>query len=165
MVFLHASRNDLAARARCWGADGLIAFTFDDTPQDINRWRNEPYWRERFGDGPVRQRFLWTEFYEAVAEKLLAFRTDRKPLIEGIHQIATKVTGLSDLQDKFAAGTTGPLQDICPFTAMATFNRSMTDANSKLIAAKNFRLLVVAVPVPNQRRAVSRAMAPLNSRW
>lgn len=93
------------------------------------------------------------------------FRTDRKPSIEGIHQIATKVTGLSYLKDKFADETTGPLQEICPFTAMGTFNRSMTDANSKLIAAKNFRLLVVAVPVPNQLRAVSRAMAPLNSRW
>ena len=74
-------------------------------------------------------------------------------------------TKLSFLQDKFADETTGPLQDICPLTAMGTFNRSMTDANSKLIAAEIVRLLVVAVPVPNQLRAVSRAMAPLNSRW
>jgi len=132
-----------------WGADGLIAFTFDNKPQDINRWRNEPYWRERFGDGPVRQRFLWTEFYEAVAEKLLDFRADRKPLIEGIHQIATKVAGLSYLQDKFVDGTTGPLQDICPFTAMGTFNRSMTDSNRKVIAAEIAKLLGVSVPVPD----------------
>ena len=100
-----------------------------------------------------------------MAEKLLDFRTDRKPLIEGIHQIATKVTGLTYLQDKFADGPTGPLQDICPFTAMGTFNRSMTDANRKLIAAEIARLLGVAVPVPSQLRAVSMAMAPLNSRW
>ena len=82
-----------------WGADELIAFAFDNKPQDINRWRNESYWREGFGDGVVRQRFLWTEFHEAVAEKLLDFRTDGTPLIEDIHQIATKVTGLSYLQD------------------------------------------------------------------
>lgn len=132
-----------------WGADGLIAFTFDDKPQDIDRWRNEPYWRERFGDGPARQRFLWTEFYEAVAEKLLNYRSDRKPLIEGIHQISTKVTGLSYLQDKFADGTTGPLQDICPFTAMGTFNRSMTDANRKMIATEIAKLLGVSVPIPD----------------
>ena len=106
-----------------WGADELIAFAFDNKPQDINRWRNESYWRERFGDGVVRQRFLWTEFDEAVAEKLLDFRTDGTPLIEDIDQIATKVTGLSYLQDKFADGTTGPRQGICPFTAMGTFNR------------------------------------------
>ena len=105
------------------------------------------------------------QFYEAVAENLMDFRTDRKPLIEGIHQIATKVTGLSYLQDKFADGTTGPLQDICPFTAMGTFNCSMTDANRKLIAAEIAKLLGIAVPVPNQLRAVSMAMAPLNSRW
>jgi 5-methylcytosine-specific restriction protein B len=132
-----------------WGADGLIAFTFDDKQQDIDRWRNEPYWRERFGDGPVRQRFLWTEFYEAVADKLLDYRSDRKALIEGIHQIAAKVPGLSYLQDKFADGTTGPLQDICPFTAMGTFNRSMTDANRKVIAAEIAKLLGVSVPVPD----------------
>jgi 5-methylcytosine-specific restriction protein B len=132
-----------------WGADALIAFTFDDKLQDINRWRNEPYWRERFGDGPVRQRFLWTEFYEAVADKLLDYRSDRRPLIEGIHQIATKVPGLSYLQDKFADGTTGPLQDICPFTAMGTFNRSMTDANRKTIATEIAELLGVSVPVPD----------------
>ena len=41
----------------------------------------------------------------------------------------------------------------------------MTDANRKLIAAEIVRLLVVAVPVPSQLRAVSIAMAPLNSRW
>lgn len=132
-----------------WGADGLIAFAFDDKPQDIDRWRNAPYWRERFGDGPVGQRFLWTEFYGAVAEKLLDFREDRKPLIEGIHKIATKVSGLSYLQDKFADGSAGPLQDICPFTAIGTFNRSMTDANRKLIAAEIAQFLGVSVPVPD----------------
>ena len=49
--------------------------------------------------------------------------------------------------------------------ALGTFNCSMTDANRKLIAAEIARLLGVAVPVPNQLRAVSMAMAPLNSRW
>lgn len=139
----------LVSGAGDWGTDELIAFTFDGKPQDIDRWRNEPYWHERFGDGQARQRFLWTDFYEAVAEKLLDFRTDRKPLIEGIHQIATKVPGLSYLQDKFADGTTGPLRDICPFTAMGTFNRSMTDANRKAVAAELAKLLGVSVAVPN----------------
>ena len=35
-----------------WKKDALIAFTFDDQPQDINRWRNDPQYRERFGDPP-----------------------------------------------------------------------------------------------------------------
>jgi 5-methylcytosine-specific restriction protein B len=33
-----------------WKTDALIAFTFGDHPQDIDRWRNDPQYRERFGD-------------------------------------------------------------------------------------------------------------------
>ncbi len=138
----------LVSGAGDWGADALIAFTFDDKPQEIDRWRNEPYWRERFGDGQLRQRFLWTEFYESVAEKLLGFRADRKPLIEGIHKIAARMGKNFVLRDKFADGTTGPLQDICPFTVMGTFNRSMTDENRKAIATELANLLGVEVSVP-----------------
>lgn len=32
-----------------WEAGALIAFAFEDKPQDIERFRNAPYWRERFG--------------------------------------------------------------------------------------------------------------------
>lgn len=33
-----------------WRADDLIAFTFDGEDQDIDQFRNAPFWRERFGD-------------------------------------------------------------------------------------------------------------------
>ena len=33
-----------------WKTDALIAFTFDNQPQDINRWRNDPQYREKYGD-------------------------------------------------------------------------------------------------------------------
>ena len=132
-----------------WMNDELIAFAFDGKPQDLGRFRNEPYWRERYGTtSPENQRFQWTDFYEAVAEKLLTYADDRTPLIEGIHQIASRVPGLSYLQDKFPDGTSGPLRDICPFTAMGTFNRSMTDANRKTIAGELAKMLGVSVPVP-----------------
>lgn len=132
-----------------WMNDALIAFTFDDKPQDLDRFRNEPFWRERCGaTSPEKQRFQWTDFYEAVAEKLLTYADGRAPLIEGIHQIAARVPGLGYLQDKFPDGTSGPLQDICPFTTMGTFNRSMTDANRKIIAGELAKLLGVTVPVP-----------------
>jgi len=132
-----------------WMNDALIAFAFDDKPQDVDRFRNEHFWRERYGTTlPEKQRFQWTDFYEAVAEKLLAYADDRTPLIEGIHEIASRVSGLSYLQDKFADGTSGPMRDICPFTAMGTFNRSMTDANRKTIAGELAKLLGVTVPVP-----------------
>ena len=49
-----------------WYADSLIAFAFDNAPQDVSRFRNDPYWKERFGDRPVdKGRFKWTNFYEA----------------------------------------------------------------------------------------------------
>ena len=35
---------------RRWMADNLIGFTFDGQKQDIDRFRNRPYWRDRFGD-------------------------------------------------------------------------------------------------------------------
>jgi len=132
-----------------WMNDALIAFAFDGKPQDVDRFRNEPFWRERYGTtSPEKQRFEWTNFYEAVAEKLLVHADDRTPLIEGIHEIASRVPGLTYLQDKFPDGTSGPLRDICPFTTMGTFNRSMTDANRKTIAGELAKLLGVTVPVP-----------------
>lgn len=132
-----------------WMNDALIAFAFDGKPQDVDRFRNEPFWRERYGTtSPEKQRFEWTDFYEAVAEKLLAHADDRTLLIEGIHEIASRVPGLTYLQDKFPDGTSGPLRDICPFTTMGTFNRSMTDANRKTIAGELAKLLGVTMPVP-----------------
>ena len=130
-----------------WTTDGLISFTFAGKAQDLDRFRNAPYWEERFGTAVSDKRFGWTGFYESVAEKLLTYADNRTPLIEGIHQIAQRV-GLSYLRDKFVDGTTGPLRDICPFTAMGIFNRSMTDANRKAIAGELASLLGVTVPVP-----------------
>ena len=33
-----------------WRTNGLIAFTFEGDDQDIDEFRNAPYWRDRFGD-------------------------------------------------------------------------------------------------------------------
>lgn len=133
-----------------WTTDALIGFTFEEKPQDISRFRNAPYWRERFGDTPVeKRRFLWTRFYEATADKLLLFRDKRDELIKGIHSIASKVEGLSNLQDQFQDGTEGPLKDICPFTAMGIFNRGITDVNRKNIAAEFANLLGIEEVVPD----------------
>ncbi len=133
-----------------WTTDALIGFTFEEKPQDINRFRNAPYWRERFGDSAAdKRRFKWTRFYEAVADRLLTFKDKRDELIAGIHSIASKVDGLSNLQDQFADGTSGPLKDICPFTAMGIFNRGITDANRKAIASELANLLGVSEAVPD----------------
>ena len=36
-----------------WKKDALIAFTFDGQPQDYDRWRNDPQYRDKFGDSPL----------------------------------------------------------------------------------------------------------------
>ena len=131
-----------------WKADGLLAFAFEGSPQEIDRFRQAPYWRERFGPLLDENRFLWTGFYEDVADKLLEHREDRRALIEGIHEIGATMEHLSYLRDKFDDGSVGPLRDICPFTALGTFNRSMTDENRKAIAGELAHLLGVEAAVP-----------------
>ncbi|HQN18726.1 MAG TPA: hypothetical protein PKV86_06300, partial [Syntrophobacteraceae bacterium] len=133
-----------------WTTDALIGFTFEGKAQDIGRFRNAPYWRERFGDSAVdKRRFNWTRFYEAVADKLLTFRDRREELISGIHAFASRVDGLSILQDQFADGSSGPLKDICPFTAIGIFNRGISDVNRKAIASELASLLGVTEPIPD----------------
>lgn len=132
-----------------WNTDALIGFAFEQTTQDIDRFRNAPNWRERFGNTGVNtRRFTWTRFYEAVADRLLAFSDRRDELVSGIHAIASRVDGITNLGDRFADGSSGLLQDICPFTAMGIFNRGITDANRKTIAGELASLLGVVEPVP-----------------
>ena len=134
-----------------WKSEGLIAFAFDGKPQDIDRFCNWPFWRERFGTTtPDKRRFAWTKFYEAVADKLLLFRNNRSALVQGIHEISQRVEGLGHLaEDQYADGTTGFVKDLCPFTTMGLFNRGTTESNRKIIATNLAQLLGVEEPVPN----------------
>ena len=100
------------------------------------------------------RRFEWTRFYESVADRLLAFRDRRVELVSGINAIASRVDGLSYLEDRFADGSSGPLRDICPFTVMGIFNRGITDARRKAIASELADLLGVPEPVPGSFEGV-----------
>jgi len=133
-----------------WSADELIKFTFENKPQDIDRFRNDPFWRERFGDIDHSDRdFQWTTFYEALADKLLTYRNRRDELVAGLHEISTRLNCMAVLNDQYEEGVPGgPLQDICPFTVMGTFNRGITDANRKIIAQELAQLMGVSEPVP-----------------
>lgn len=83
-------------------------------------------------------------------------------MIEGIHTIAQETPGLGYMQDRYPDGGTGPLRDICPFTAMGTFNRSMTDANRRTNACALAKLIGVedeppisfeGIPMLNNQRS------------
>ena len=132
-----------------WTTDGLIAFTFDGKPQDIDRFRNAPYWKERFGSAaPDMRRFGWTKFYEAIADKLLTYRNNRAALVDGLKDISARVEGIGHLQDQYADDTKGFVKDICPFTTMGLFNRGLTDANRKIIATELGKFLGVEESAP-----------------
>ena len=133
-----------------WITDALIAFTFEGARQDIERFRNAPQWRDRYGDtARNRSNFSWTTFYEDVADHLILFRNKRDQLVTGIHAIASKVDGLSIANDRFKGGTTGPLKDICPFTTMGTFNRQIKQNNRQSIARELARLIGATQSVPD----------------
>lgn len=100
------------------------------------------------GESKEKAHFAWTRFYESVADKLLAFMEDRTELVKQIHTIATHVDSLSNLQDRFADGTSGPLKDICPFTTFGIFNRGITETNRKIIAGELAKFLGVQEAVP-----------------
>ena len=132
-----------------WTSDALIAFAFENKPQDNDRFRNAPYWRERFGDTPPeKRRFQWTRFYEAFADKMLEHKSDRTSLVQAIHEISGRVEGMSHLGDQFEDGTTGPMRDICPFTTIGLFNRRITEENRRIIVGELARFLGVEEPVP-----------------
>jgi 5-methylcytosine-specific restriction protein B len=133
-----------------WKSDALIDFTFNNGKQDIDRFRNDPYWRERFATDPAElKRFRWARFYQAIADGLLTYRNDRQPLIEFLQQLQARVDGLGLLSgDQFADGSKGFIQDIDPFTLIGLFNRGIKDSNRQAIASELAQKLGVSEPVP-----------------
>ena len=103
-----------------WKTDALIDFAFQNKPQDINRFRNAPYWRERFGTDPKdHKRFRWARFYQAIADGLLSHAADRTQLVAFLQELQPSVEGLGLLSsDQFADGRKGFIQDIDPFTLL-----------------------------------------------
>lgn len=56
---------------------------------------------------------------------------------------------MSVLNDQYEEGVVGgPLEDICPFTVIAIFNRGLTDENRVLIATELAGIIGVSEPVP-----------------
>ncbi len=118
-----------------WAYEALISFAFEGAKQDIDKFRNRPFWRERFGDDPAAEpRFNWTNFYESLADGLLQFKDDRRDLIKFIHDMHRReVPGASLLTDQYADGTSGLIKDICPFTTFGLFNRGLRDDKRKIL--------------------------------
>lgn len=138
-----------------WEASALIDFTFNGAEQDYTKFCNAPFWKERFGSkNPSSERFVWTKFYNEFATKLLLFKKNRKPLIEKLSSLAENMGGISLLVDKFKDGSSAPLQDICPFTLMGSFNRGLKLENRIKIAEELGKFIGVTEPVPSTFEAI-----------
>ena len=132
-----------------WKTDALLRFAFEGDSQDIDKFRNDPFWKDRFGDQPqVTDRFAWSVFYTAFADHLLAYADDRGPLVSAIHEISNSLDRPLPVRDRYADSSSGPLEDICPFTAFGLFNRGMTDENRRAIAKGLADFLRVNEPLP-----------------
>ena len=132
-----------------WCSKELIDFVFNDKEQDYDKFRNDPFWSERFGDRKKDgSRFQWTQFYEEFASKLLNFKNDRKTLLKKLHELSEDLETLNHLNDKDSNGNKFPLKDICPFTVLGCFNRGITVPNRILIAEKFANFLGVEAAVP-----------------
>jgi hypothetical protein len=133
-----------------WCTTSLIDFTFKGQPQDVDRFRNAPYWKDRYGTQSADKQFVWTDFYQAFARKLLTYRDDRRKLVEGLHALAQKQPLLSYLtNDENPENSRIPLDDICPFTLMGGFNRGrVTSKNRMAIAAELAKMVGVKESPP-----------------
>lgn len=150
---------------RTWYARDLIDFVFNGQEQDIRSFRNDPFWRDRFGDVTATEaRFGWTHFYQRFADRLAAFRDRRKELVDGLADLIRdpQVPYLDYLAEPTETGERKPPEDIDPFTLMGAFNRGITNDNRRLIAGALGRLLGVdaeppeafaGIPILNNQRS------------
>ena len=73
----------------------------------------------------------WVPIFMEIADKLLQYKGNRKPLVEGIHHIIDNLNNwgieITLAEEKFSDGSTGKLKDICPFTVFGIMNRGLTN--------------------------------------
>ena len=108
--------------------------------------------------------FVWTEFYQVVAERLREYQNqkDRHTLIKTIQENPNPNFGYLR-QDRFSDGNTGPLEDICPFTVLGTFNRAgMKDQTKQNIANDIAEILDVKLSAPDNFHGIPR-VHPMDS--
>ena len=125
----------------------LLRFAFEGQNQEIDYFRNNSYWNERFGDASTR--FAWTKFYEEFANKLLAFKDRRQELLKEINDIGFRVFQQPPLMDESKDSSKFPIEDFCPFSTIARLNRQIKDQNRVRIATEFANVLGISQPVPS----------------
>lgn len=128
-------------------AQALVDFTFAGVPQPMDEFLSDPFWSGRFSAMPT---FTWVPFYEEFASRLLGFSEDRSGLTDILRSVAAEEPLLNYVShDKFDESTFAPMQDVDPFSVMATFNRGVTFENRRRIAELLGSALGVQAAVPD----------------
>lgn len=86
--------------------------------------------RQEEGDKAVDMQFTWTGYYTELADRLLSYRNDRQALISKLRETYVQIGMKFPKLD-----STDVPADIDPFTVFGLFNRGLSDANRKKIAA------------------------------
>ncbi len=87
--------------------------------------------------------FSWYSFYEEFASRLLEHERDRSKLIEAIHNIDTSSRGSIV---RLIGNRSWELVDICPFTTMWLFSRTLSDNRYFDIASAMARCIGIEIP-------------------
>ena len=98
----------------------------------------------------IQPEFEWTQFYQAVANKLREYQNNRTELLNTIlKHPSDHFNGFHN--DQFSDGSTGPHEDICPFTVLGTFNRSrLKDETKQKIASDIAEILELDLVAPDK---------------
>lgn len=147
--YFFTARNTIwrVAEEDGWMYKNLINFTFNNGKQNIDRFINDPYWKERFGKETNNQ-YEWTAFYEGMALSLLQYKENRSELMSGITDIFNRNKLKNPLTKKTSDGSEEVLTDVCPFTVYGLFNKGITNQNRILILSELAEFLEVQEKVP-----------------
>ena len=73
--------------------------------------------------------FSWTPIHKEATRKMLAFPEPQKKLLATLREMEHQGLKVIGLRDQDPQGSWHPLEQIDPFTFLATFNRGITDKN------------------------------------
>ena len=93
--------------------------------------------------------FTWIPFYKELAQRLLQYKDNRKPLIDWIYDHLQGYIGhLKDDSDGRR------VSDIDPFSIFAIFNRGVTDKKRGIICTKFKEYLSISSPIPEDYNGI-----------
>ncbi|UEL33004.1 AAA family ATPase [Rhodococcus sp. C1] len=126
------SRDQLSVPAQNEISAAVSLFTVTTAKDEIARLVVDPR------SVNEQENFRWVAFYQELADAVIAFRNDRKGLLDRLWKVA-EVPGLeryfrymrSDLHED---GSRGAMRDIDPFTVFGPFNRGVTESARARIA-------------------------------